>query len=715
MASSVFSSSWYRVAELRPQLRTHAHMHRHQYRGRIWYVLEDLSADRYYRFTPAAYTVIGLMDGTRTVQEVWEQSSAELAEEAPTQDEVIQLLSQLHRADALHSDVTPDTRELLERADLIRKGKLSGQLMSPLFWKIPLFDPERLLDRFMPVARALTSWPMVVVWFVVVFSAAVQAATHWNDITGNLSDRVLAPDNLLLLWLLFPFIKALHEFGHAFATKLFGGEVHEMGIMMIVLTPLPYVDASSASAFRTRRQRVLVGAAGMIVEVFIASLALFVWLNVEDGLLRMLAYNTFFIGSISTLLFNANPLLRFDGYYILSDLIEIPNMRQRSTRWLAYLGERWILGNADAMAPHGSTGEKTWFVFYGIAAAIYRVFIVTSIVLFVAQRFFFIGVVLALWTLVGWVVVPLVRGIKSLLSAPRLRRVRSRTVGAVVGGALLIVTLTCFVPVPLNSRAEGVIWVPDNCIVRAATDGFIQTIVAEPGAWIEPGDTLFVTVDPELETRVAALEAAVRQRQAEYDAIWFEDPVEADVIKQEKAFVEASLQRARDDLQALVIRSEVAGTFVAPDVEDMQDMLVQRGSPAARVIDLSTLTVRVVVSQADIDLIRQRTVNVDVRAAERLDRILRAEIVREVPGGSDQLPTMALGLAGGGEIAVDPMDSRGTRALQKFFQFDLRLPSDSDVVNVGGRVFVRFHHGWEPVAFRWGRSLRRLMLSRFGI
>jgi putative peptide zinc metalloprotease protein len=226
---------------------------------------------------------------------------------------------------------------------------------------------------------------------------------------------------------------------------------------------------------------------------------------------------------------------------------------------------------------------------------------------------------------------------------------------------------------------------------------------------------LFVTADPELEARVEALEAAVRQRQAEYDAIWFEDPVEADVIRQEQAFVEASLQRARDDLESLVIRSEVAGTFVAPDVEDMQGTLLQRGTPAARVIDLGTLTVRVVVSQADIDLIRQRTVSVGARTAERLDRVLAAKIVREVPGGTDQLPTMALGMQGGGAIAVDPSDQRGTRALERFFQFDLQLPSDAGVVNVGGRVFVRFHHGWEPVAYRWGRSLRRLMLSRFGI
>ncbi|NIO11783.1 MAG: peptidase M50, partial [Deltaproteobacteria bacterium] len=132
----------------------------------------------------------------------------------------------------------------------------------------------------------------------------------------NITDRILAPKNLLILWLTFPFLKAFHEFGHGFAVKVKGGEVHEMGIMLLVFTPIPYVDASAASAFRERRERVIVGAAGMMVELFIAALALFVWINIEPGPIRSLAYNVIFIAGVSSILFNGNPLLRYDAYYI---------------------------------------------------------------------------------------------------------------------------------------------------------------------------------------------------------------------------------------------------------------------------------------------------------------------------------------------------------------------------------------------------------------
>ncbi len=157
---------------------------------------------------------------------------------------------------------------------------------------------------------------------------------------------MLLPENLLLMWLVFPVLKLCHEFGHAFAVKARGGEVHEMGVMLLVLTPVPYVDASSAWAFRSKWQRFAVGGAGMMVELFIASIALFLWLAVEPGMFRALLYNIMLIAGISTVLFNANPLLRFDGYYMLMDWLEIPNLRTRSTQYIIYLCEKYLFGGA---------------------------------------------------------------------------------------------------------------------------------------------------------------------------------------------------------------------------------------------------------------------------------------------------------------------------------------------------------------------------------
>ena len=279
MSESLFSSSWYRVAGLTPRLRSHARIHRQRYRGQIWYVLQDLSTEKFHRFSPPSYFMVGLMDGRRTIQEIWDQAMTQLGDDAPTQDQMIQLLSQLHAADVLQCDVPPDTAELFRRGEKQRRKQWQSRLFSVFSWRFPLIDPERFLQRFLPVARPLFSWAGALLWLLVVIPAVALAVMHWPDLTENIIDQVLTPQNLLVIWLLFPVLKLLHEFGHGFAVKRFGGEVHGMGIMILVLTPVPYVDASSAWSFREKWKRVVVGAAGMVVELFLASLALFVWLE----------------------------------------------------------------------------------------------------------------------------------------------------------------------------------------------------------------------------------------------------------------------------------------------------------------------------------------------------------------------------------------------------------------------------------------------------
>ena len=384
MSFDLLSPSWYRVAELRPRLRSHVRIHRHQYRGELWYVLEDRVSRRMHRFNPVAHYVIGLMDGRRSVQQIWDAAIDRFGDDAPNQDETIRLLGQLHAAEVLQSEVTPDVAELLRRA---RKGKPKTwvqNLRSPLAVRIPLFDPDRFLERWLAWYRPLFGWLGALLWCVVVGWGVFAAASHWEELTNDFSGRVLAPQNVLLMALLFPVLKLAHEFGHACATKAWGGEVHEMGVMFLVLMPVPYVDASSASAFRHTRRRVLVGAAGMVVELFIASLALFLWLEVQPGLVRAVLYNVMLIAGISTVLFNINPLLRFDGYYILGDLIQIQNLRQRGQQYLANVVERRLFGMKTPEV-EASAGEKRWFVLYTIAAFFYRIFIMLAIALFITS------------------------------------------------------------------------------------------------------------------------------------------------------------------------------------------------------------------------------------------------------------------------------------------------------------------------------------------
>jgi putative peptide zinc metalloprotease protein len=715
VAESLFSPTWYRVAQLKPRLRAHARIQRQQYRGETWYVLQDLSSERFHRFSPSAYTVIGLMDGQRTVQEIWDLALDRLGDDAVSQDGFIQLLSQLHSADVLQCDVPPDTAELFRRRQRFEQSRRRKQIFSIFAWQLPLFDPERLLNRLGPALAPLFGWFGLVLWLTVVGAGVVLGWTHWPELSENVLDRALMPENLLVLWLLFPLIKLVHEFGHAFAVKTYGGEVHEMGVMILVLTPVPYVDASAAWAFRSKWRRVVVGGAGMAVEVFIATLALFVWLSVEPGFVRSLAYNTILIAGISTVLFNANPLLRFDGYYMLMDYLEIPNLRQRANAYLIYLCERYLFGRRDAEQPIASGAERAWFIGFSVSAFFYRLLVIFAILFFLGEQHLLLGLVFAGSTAFAWLVMPAFKIGQFLFSNPRIRRVRRRALLATAGVIAAVSALLIVMPVPQRTVAEGVVWVPEEGMVRAGADGFVMKVVAQPGSKVTRGDVLVECNDADLRTEVRVLEAQLVELDAKYRQVVVADRVRAEIIEEQRRFVTESLARAQERLAELTIRSRATGIFVLPQAADLPGRFVKKGQMIAQVADMHTVTVRAVVTQQDIDLVRNFLIGADVRLAERLADTAPAIVRRVVPAASDALPSQALGLEGGGSLAVDPSDREGRRAVQRFFQVDLELASQAVTPNVGGRAHVRFDHGWEPLAFQWYRSLRQLFLSRLNV
>jgi len=713
MTESVFSSSWYRVAALKPRVRGHARIHRHDYRGQIWFVLQDPSSGRSHRFSAAAHTLIGLMDGDRSVQAIWDAASGQLGDDAPTQDEVIRLLGQLHAADVLNCDVPPDSLELFKRYQRQERQKWKRRLWSPLAIRIPLLDPERFLQRLLPLVRPLFGWFGLILWLVVVIAGLVLAGLHWTDITEDVVDRVLAPENLLLLWLIYPIVKALHELGHGFAIKRWGGEVHEMGIMFLVFMPVPYVDASSASAFREKGKRMLVGAAGMIVELFLAAAALLVWVNAEPGIARTIAYNVMLIGGVSMLLFNGNPLLRFDGYYVLADAVEIPNLASRATKYLGYLVKRYLLGARDLKSPASAPGERAWFLCYGIAAFAYRLFIMTVIILFVAEKFFFVGVLLAIWAITTQVVVPVGKAVCALFTDVNIRPRRARAL-TVVGTLLAALTAALFfAPAPLWTRAQGVVWVPEQGRVRAGTDGFVRRLLVAENARVAVGDPLVEMEDLFLQARVRVLVALLRELNARFTAERIRDRVQAQMTRQEIASVSADLARARERVAELTVRSPADGVLVVPQAQDLPGRYLRQGQLIAYVADPDKTTVRVAISQEDVGLFRQRFRRVDAMMADWQSQPLPALVERLVPAASTRLASAALGTSGGGSIPVDPRDPEGLQTLERVFEFDVALLEIPAAGHIGRRVHLRFDYGTEPLAYQWYRSLRQLFLRRF--
>jgi putative peptide zinc metalloprotease protein len=716
MAQPLFSPSWYRVADLTPKLRAHAQIHRHQYRGETWYVLQDLSSERFHRFSPAAYFIIGLMDGKTPLRTIWERALAQLGDDAVTQDEVIQLLGQLHAADVMQCDVPPDTAELFRRREKQEQQKMVKRALSVFAWQIPLYDPDRLLDRLLPLVRPFSGWLGLLLWCAVVGTGLVTAGTHWRDLSENMLDRILVPESLLVMWLVFPVLKLAHEFGHAFALKAREGEVHEVGVMIMVLTPVPYVDASSAWALRSKWQRIMIGAAGMMVELFIASIALFLWLSVEPGVFRGVLYNVILIAGISTVLFNANPLLRFDGYYMLMDWLEIPNLRSRSTQYWAYLAERYLFGRCDAEPPLATRGERAWFVGWSVASFGYRIFIVIAILVFLGEQSLLLGGVFAAFAAATWFIVPGVKVVNYLLNSPRIRRVRRRALAASAIVAIGVLAALLVVPLPMRTTAQGVVWLPDEGFVRAGADGFVERVAPKQGTWVKPGEVLVEMSDVLLATELKVLEARVRELNAKYREQVVNDRVRAEIIAEEQRFAAQNLDRARERASELVVKAKAEGEFVYPRAPDAPGRFLKKGELLAYVVNTDAIIVRAVVSQQDIDLVRSATRGVDVRFAESMSGTTRASVKRVVPSATDQLPSAALGTEGGGALAVDPTDRDGRKAVQRFFQVDLGLPQDRrGAPRVGGRVYVRFDHGWEPIGMQWFRRARQLFLARFNV
>ena len=715
MIRPLFSPSWYRVAGVTPRLRGHVRLHRHVYRRRTWWVLQDLSTGQLQRFTPEAHALIGLMDGTRSVQEIWELASERLGDDAPSQDEMIRLLGQLHAADALQSDVPPDARELLDRHRKREQKQWQSRLLSPFAIQIPLVDPEAFLARVEPWLRPLFGVGGLLLWLVVVLPAVVLAGVHFGELSDGVLQRALEPQNLFLVWLSFPVLKILHELGHAFATKTFGGEVHDMGVILLVLTPIPYVDASAASAFRQKRHRMLVGAAGMIVELFVAALALYVWLAVEPGAVRTLAWNVMLVGSISTVLFNANPLLRYDGYYIFADGLEIPNLRLRANAYVQWLLDRYAFGLRHATAPDATGTERAWFAFYAVASFAYRTLVVFAILLLVLSKWFFVGAILAVVGSVAWIGRPVAKGLRALFVGAKLRPVRRRAILVCAGSLVLVLVVAAVLPMPLRTRAEGIVWIPEEAFVRAREAGFVARVVARPGSSVAKGDLLIELEDPVLTTEVVVAAAHVRELEAQRAAQQWVDRTEAALLEEQLLFARDRLSNARTRASELEIRAGAEGTLVLPRAADLPGRFVKRGELLGHVIDLEMLTVRTIVSQDDAGLVQHRTERVEVRLAEAIPEVRSAVLVRVVPGASAELPSVALGAAGGGEVATDPRDEHGVRALQRSFQVDLELPSRSRFVNVGEHVHVRFDHGSESLASQGWRRLRQLFLTRLHV
>jgi putative peptide zinc metalloprotease protein len=436
---------------------------------------------------------------------------------------------------------------------------------------------------------------------------------------------------------------------------------------------------------------------------------------VEPGLVRDIAAVVMFIAGFSTVLFNANPLLKFDGYYMLVDAIEIPNLSSRANRFYGYLIQRYVFGVSEAPSPASAPGESTWFACYGIAAFCYRLLIAFSIILFMASKFFFVGVILAAMVSFSMLILPLSKALIFLFSSPRIARHRTRAVIASLAFVMVSASVVCFLPMPFWTRVDGVIWMPDRAEIRAGVAGTITQVLATPGEYVKIKTELFSSEDPFLLHRVQILIAQERELGSRYQAALSTDRVQVDIIAEELENKRTELTQARQQVDKQVITAPAAGRFIVPAAQDMPGRYVKQGQLLGYVARLEDTNVRVVISQADISLVRDKTREVQIRFNSQPHSSVTAHIQREIPAANFYLPSKVLGSAGGGKIQVDPTDQQGLRAQQQVFQLELAFVDEIPRAYFGERVQVRFDHGRTPLAQQWYRRGRQLFLRSFGV
>lgn len=718
MSGAFLSPDWYRVADLRLRRRTHVQMARHVYRGQPWYVIQDLQGGKFHRITEQSHALYARMDGQRTVQDLWETVCRLYPDAPPSQTEMLQLLSQLHNADLVTGDRRPNLHEIDRRAREESRKTTMGYFKNPLSIRIPLFDPDPLLRRLQWLAMALFSPLGAAAWVMLILAAAATAFLSRARLEAPTAEMILTASNIGYLAAAYVVVKLLHELGHGLAVRRWGGEVREVGVMMLVFFPVPYVDASQAAFFPNKYQRMVVSGAGILVELAVASVALIVWALAEDGTVATLAYNFFLIGGVSTLLFNGNPLLRFDGYFVFADWIESPNLGQRSNQYFWFRFQKAILGQMQPRQPPVGPGERPWLMGYSVAAFVYRMVVMVVISLYVASAVPVIGVAIVLFSLYLVFVVPAAKGIRYLATDPGLDVNRGRAAARLAVLAAVIAAALWLVPVPHTTVADAVLDAAPDTLVRAQGGGLVEELIARNGDTVAPGDPILRLSEPLLDLETALAVADLDDARLRLEVVPIADANARALWAEQVAFRTARRDELERRARDLYLRAPAAGQLVLPDQRRLVGSLLRQGDVVGSVLRQGGERWRTAVPAdraefVDGDL---RSIRLRLNADRRID--LPVRIAARSPEVTTRLGSYGLTNRAGGRLVIDPSQQAPT-SVQPVVAYvlegtDPALLAPAGLLPVGSRAEVRFVHAPAPLAPRIWRTVRQTFLLYFG-
>ncbi len=670
---------------------------RQQYLGHSYWVVKEPVGLNYFRFQDEEYAILNMLDGNTSLDEIKDRFEAEFPPQKITLEELQQFLGMLHRSGLIVAGVGGQGHQLRKRRDERRRKEILGAASNILCIRFKGFDPERLLNWLYPYFKWFFSPITVFCCFLLAFSALSLVVVQFDVFRSRLPGfyQFFSPTNALLLAATLGVSKILHEFGHGLSCKHFGGECHEMGIMILVLTPCLYCNVSDSWMLPSKWKRAAIGAAGIYVEMLLASIATFVWWFTEPGLLNNICLNIIFISSVSTLLFNANPLLRYDGYYILADLVEIPNLRQKATTIFSRKMGEWLLGLEPPDDPFLPQRNQVFFVLYSCASIAYRWFILASILYFMYLVFKpyglqCLGQVIMAMSLYGLVVMPLYKLFKFFYVPGRIEKVKKPRMYTSL--AVIAALVLAFLFIPLPHSVMCVLEVQPGDAVPVYIDvpdgGQLGELFVKSGEVITAGQRLAqlenVDVDLEIEQLTGSLnqyreqlKSLNRQRFSDSQALG-----EIPQVKEALSTLESQLKQKTKDLARLNLVAPASGMVLPPPAkakrEDPEGQLsdwsgtplerrnigsyLQEGALFCQLGDPRQMEAILIIDQVDRNYVREGQ-TVEIKLDELPHDMLKSEVV-EIAHVDLKIAPERLSTAHGGELPTVADPETGVQRVQ---------------------------------------------------
>jgi putative peptide zinc metalloprotease protein len=569
-----------------------------RYQGGDYWLVKDPLTLQYFRFQEEEYWLLQSLDGQITAEQLQQEFQRRFAPQQISTGELQQFLGMLFRSGLVVADSPEQGRQLLQRREGQLRRERWSQLLNLLSYRFPGFDPGPILNRLAPWTHWFFSPFAVSGVLLLSLAGAILALTQFEQLQERLPsfEQFFAVRNWVLLAVTLAVTKVIHELGHGLACRRFGGQCHEMGVMLLVLTPCLYCNVSDAWMIPSKWKRIFVSAAGMYVELALAAVAVFVWWCSQPGFINSMALNLIFVSGVSTLLFNLNPLLKFDGYYILADFLEIPNLRQKATKLLQRVASQWFLGipaPRDPFLPQRCVG---WFVAYSLAAEAYRWVLTFTIFWFLYQLLEpyglkIIGQFLAAFSLVGLIAYPVWQGFRFFKTPGKVATMKPLRLTMTMSGLAGVIAAILLLPLPHYVDMPMYVQPANLANIYVETPGLLREVVVAKYQSIQAGQPIVRLVNHELEQqRVAAAHELQRsqrrlqeviQRQASGDPQASLAVESARVQVQNSELLVRDYQRRADSLEVVAPISGwlIPAARLAPTAADTERLPGLVGDP----------------------------------------------------------------------------------------------------------------------------------------